>query len=307
MNTEKVNTTRRLALGAGLFGLAATSLKGQATTGSANDLGILNYALTLEHLEATFYTQGLQRYSAADFNGGQLARALGSGVIAGVYTNLGRIRDHEVAHVQTLQKTITDLGGTPVAACTYNFGYNSPEQFLQVAAVLEDLGVQAYNGAIARIQAQALKAAGMSIATVEARHSSYLELLNLAIPFPKAFDGTKTMQEVLAAAMPLIANCPTTPGSPSAPATAAILLPKDLVTLDRQVRLDASTSTSSNGQPLTYQLRLISGSASILQPASDRPTVQLNGGFGDYAFELTVTDSTGATATDRVTIRYAGV
>jgi hypothetical protein len=306
MKTETKQQTRRFALGAGLIGLAATSAKGQSMTGSPNDIAVLNYALTLEHLEAAFYVQALQRFSAADFNATALARSLGTGVIAGVYTNLGRIRDHEVAHVQTLQTTIRGLGGTPVGACTYNFSYNNPEQFLQMAAMLENLGVEAYNGAIGRLQAMALKAAGASILTVEARHSSYLELLNLAIPFPKAFDAAKTMQEVLAAAAPIIRNCPDGGGPMGEPRTTAVLLPKNLTTIDRQVRLDASTSTSANGQPLTYQLRSISGSASVLQANSDRPTVQFNGGFGDYVFELTVTDSAGNTATDRITIRYAG-
>ena len=59
---------------AAVMGAAATTvLSGQTGTTTppapspANDLNILNYALTLEYLEATFYTQGLARFSSADF------------------------------------------------------------------------------------------------------------------------------------------------------------------------------------------------------------------------------------------------
>ena len=310
-NQESGNTTRRDAgLAAGLAGLLIAVSKANGQTGtfapSTNDLAILNYALSLEHLEATFYTEGLNRLRAADFSSAAFATVLGSGTVNGVFANLQRIRDHEVAHVETLRSTITRLGGAPVGACTYNFRYQNAQEFLQIAQALENLGVEAYNGAIGRIQAAALKTAGATIATVEARHAAYLNLVNSEIPFPRAFDATKTMSEVLAAATSFITSCPD-PAPASATGTKAVLLPQGLTTIQSQISLDATQSTSANGQPLTYSLRTISGSASVTQANSSRPVVQFSGGFGDYVFELTVTDSTGATATDRITVRYAGV
>lgn len=306
---ERPDTNRRnILLGAGLLaGAAATVGRAQAQTTptpTATDLNVLNFALTLEHLEAAFYTQGLGRFSAADFQNSALARVLGTGVVNGVYTNLGRIRDHEVAHVEALRTAIRGLGGTPVEPCTYNFTYANPDQFLQVAATLEETGVMAYDGAIAMLSLAALKTAGATIATVEGRHAAYLQLLISNIPFPKAFDEAKTMQEILAIAAPFLASCPTTP-PPAATTTTAVLLPKMTSTVNRQVQFDATQSTSANGQPLRYSLRVISGSAAVLQGDTARPSVQFTGP-GDYVLELTVTDSTGATATDRATIRYAG-
>lgn len=305
---ELTRTTRRdLGLAAGLAGLLAAAIRAQAQTGagSSNDLAILNYALSLEHLEATFYTEGLNRFSASDLASAAFASVLGSGTVNGVYANLQRIRDHEIAHVETLQSTIRSLGGTPVGACTYNFGYRTVQEFLNIAQTLENLGVEAYNGALGRMQAAALKTAGATIATVEARHAAYLNLVNSEIPFPAAFDSAKMMTEVLAAAAAFISSCPDS-GASGPTTTRAVLMPKDLTTVQSQMALDATQSTAANGQPLTYSLRVISGSAAVTQGNTSRPLVQFSGGFGDYVFELTVTDSTGATSTDRITVRYAG-
>lgn len=297
---------RNLLFGAGIAGAALTAVRANAQSPAPPpnaDVSILNYALTLEHLEANFYTEGLNRLKVADFSNSTLAKVVGPGTIAGVYTNLGRIRDHEVAHVGALQTAIRSLGGTPVAPCTYKFTYTNADQFLQVALSLEELGVQAYDGAIAMLTAAALKTAGASIATVEARHAAYLQLLNSSIPFPKAFDETKMMREVLAMASGFIASCGTTPVGM---ATTAILMPKNLTTFERLVQLDATQSISGTGQPLTYELKLVSGAAAVLEANNARPWVQLSGGAGEYTFEVVVTDSSGTKAMDRVTINYAG-
>jgi rubrerythrin len=158
------------------------------------DIAILNYALTLEHLEYAFYRDGLTTYGAGDFD-------------PGVYNRLLEIRDHEQAHVNALTQTIQGLGGTPVAEACYDFGYATPGQFLDVAQVLENTGVSAYDGAIAGIKSGDLQTTGATIATVEARHASYLNSLNGDDPFPAAFDTPLTQQEVLAAAGGFIVTC----------------------------------------------------------------------------------------------------
>ena len=307
-NSSNTSTSSRRGwlLGGSLAGmaLAATSARAQETSTPANgDIGVLNYALTLEHLEAEFYTQGLNRFTSGDFSSAAFARVLGTGTVGGVYTNLGRIRDHEVAHVQALQSAIRGLGGTPAQPCTYDFPYDTPDQFLQVAMALEETGVAAYNGALAMLTSSALKAAGASIATVEGRHAAYLQLLNNSIPFPKAFDDAKMMREILAIASAFITSCGSTP---IGMATTAMLMPRTSTSFERQLTFDASQSVSANSQPLTYDLRLISGSAAILNANTSRPAVQFNGGQGDYVFELVVTDTAGTQSRDRVTITYLG-
>jgi hypothetical protein len=60
---------------------------------AVNDGSILNYALTLEYLEAYFYQQALANYSEADFD------AAG---FSGVRQNIVQIGAHEQAHVNFL-------------------------------------------------------------------------------------------------------------------------------------------------------------------------------------------------------------
>lgn len=162
----------------------------------AADNRILNYALTLEHLEYAFYRDGLAGYSAGDFG-------------PGVYANLIVIRDHEGDHVDALTATIQERGGKPVSELCYDFGtaFTNPADFLSTAQALENTGVQAYDGAISRIKSPNLQTTGATIATVEARHASYLNFVNGAIPFPDAFDMPKSEDEILAIAGPFIVAC----------------------------------------------------------------------------------------------------
>jgi rubrerythrin len=159
---------------------------------SAGDLEILNYALTLEYLEADFYAQGLEAGILAD-------RELE------LVTPIG---DHEQTHVDTLTSTITDLGGTPVESpqFTYPDGtFESRDTFLETASTFEELGVTAYHGQVAAIESPELLAAAASIAGSESRHAAIIaELLGMR-PFPEStVEASATMEEVLAAAMPFI-------------------------------------------------------------------------------------------------------
>jgi hypothetical protein len=297
------NFFRRSAAIVGGGAVAAATLSAQSQN---NDLTLLNYALSLENLEAAFYNEGLTKFTSNDFAQGTLLSTLGPAAVGIAYSYLQKIREHENAHVVTLSTVIKSLGGTPVAPCTYNFGYQSPDEFLKIAAVLENTGVMAYDGAIAQLTSKDLITAGASIATVEARHASYLNLITGSVPFPAAFDTPKSMQEILAAAGAFITTCGgTTP--PPVNTTKAILMPKgQTLYANVPLTLDASTSTSADGKPLTYLVRQTSGPSAALTAANTaRPTVQFTG-FGIYEFELTVTDSTGATAKDTISIDFQG-
>ena len=154
---------------------------------------VLNYALTLEHLEYAFYRDGLATYSADDFTA--------AGYTANVYEWFGIIRDHEREHVDTITQVIMDLGGEPVAEAEYDFGYTDLAGFVGVAQVLENTGVSAYQGAAQfLIDEDALLTAALIIHGVEARHAAFLNGLQGESPFPEAFNPTLTPEEVLAAA-----------------------------------------------------------------------------------------------------------
>ena len=218
-----------LAGAAAVLGVAgAAALNGQTGSGTmtrspANDINLLNYALTLEHLEATFYTQGLSRFSSADFqradfytalqrgsgiNSGEipLSGSTGTGLVQDVYAYLTLVRNHEQQHVRTLESVIRSLGGTPATAPRFNLNFTSVDEFIATAAALENTGVSAYNGAIPLMFSADLITASATIATVEARHAAYLNRLRGMNPFPDAFDMGKTMAEVLQIAAPFIAQ-----------------------------------------------------------------------------------------------------
>lgn len=152
------------------------------------EVDVLNFALTLEHLEAAFYRDGNETFSADDFE-------------SGVYDNLLLVGQHEAAHVETLIQTINDLGGEPVEEAEYDFGYgDDPDAYLATAATLENVGVSAYDGAAQFLSTPALITAAGTIVAVEARHASYLNLVTGEVPFPDAFETPMTPQEVLDAA-----------------------------------------------------------------------------------------------------------
>lgn len=91
-----------------------------------------------------------------------------------------------------------------------------------------------------------------------------------------------------------------------ASATVAVLGPRGLRTVQRELVLSTRGSQSSTGQPLAYSLRSVQGNAAIIGGDTSTPRVQFSGGPGPYSFELTVTDTNGNTATDFLTVFYAG-
>jgi hypothetical protein len=171
----------------------------RAQTTFDGPVDVLNYALTLEHLEYAFYRDGLEEFAAEDF--------VDAGFAEVVYEYLGAIRDHEQEHVETLTQVVTDLGGEPVEEAEYDFGYTDLAGFLAVAQALEDTGVAAYQGAAGSlIDEDELLTAALTIHGVEARHAAYLGGLNGASPFPEAVNPTLTPDEVLEIAGPFIVS-----------------------------------------------------------------------------------------------------
>jgi rubrerythrin len=176
--------------------------------GGVSDVDILNYALVLERLEYEFYRKNLQRFSERQIEGASIFEGFGNEVRSQIYENLVRIRNHEKTHVQTLKSVIKSIGGTPVGDSEYDFGVNNVEDFISTAQTLEDTGVMAYDGAIAYIHRPGLQTASATIATVEARHASYLRLLNGEVPFPEPFDEPKAPRRVCELVDPFITKSP---------------------------------------------------------------------------------------------------
>jgi hypothetical protein len=314
MNNLMANTSssRRafFTKSAAVFGagaLAAKIISAQTSTTTApatTDLDLLNYALALENLEAAFYTMYAGKYSTSDFAGSNTVPIFGTKVTGNITNYIATIRDHEVAHVAALKSTITSLGGTPVAACVYNFGVNNVNDFLMTAMALENTGVMAYDGAIAMVTSPTIKQAAATIATVEARHASYLNVLNGALPFPSAFDTPKAMSDVLAIAGQFISSCPTGSSptqNPNGPTISG--LPASLTTTDPVVSFDLSGSAGAGGTAVSFMFSQVSGAmASITGARASDPQVILLGGKGVYVFQVVITDKFGMNQTGRITI-----
>jgi rubrerythrin len=173
---------------------------------ATDDVAVLNYALTLEHLEYAFYRDGLEAFSDAAIRDADVLSGLGDDLRRTVPDRLRAIRDHEQAHVDSISQTVGDLGGTPVEEAEYTFAYESPTSFLGTAQVLENTGVAAYAGAAPTVSSDAVFGAAAGIHSVEARHAGFLNQLNGGSPYPDAVDAAMTMGEVLEAAGGFIAE-----------------------------------------------------------------------------------------------------
>ena len=170
-----------------------------------SDIDVLNFALTLEHLEAAYYNEFLDEYSEHDVERSDVAAIfVNDSLRYSTYQFIQAIRDHEEAHVEALTRTIEDLGGTPVEAGEYEFPYDSIEEFAGLSAQIEAVGVSAYAGAAPLIENDDVLAAALSIHSVEARHTSYFRVLDVSNPYPNSFDPARTMDEVLEIASQLV-------------------------------------------------------------------------------------------------------
>ncbi len=199
-------SSRRRFLGlAGAGGAAALSTfiaacgsdsKKQETTATApaqrgGDIDIVNYALTLEYVEAAFYTKVV---ASGLFKGAQLDA-------------IKRIGENEKEHVAALTATAKKLGGTPAPKPKTKFPLGSPSAVLKLAATVENLGAAAYLGQAAAIQSKEVLAAALSIHSVEGRHAAALNtLVGKSITPDGAFAKPASMKQVLAAVQPFIVN-----------------------------------------------------------------------------------------------------
>lgn len=154
--------------------LAAASMPlailGRSTPASAQSMDdavdILNFALTLEYLEDSYYRQGLNA----------------SGLIPSeTRPAFEKVSQHESAHVAVLTDTIENLGSDPVSFSDEDFdftaggnfdAFNDYPTFLLLSQAFEDTGVRAYKGQAPKIAGNELLTPALQIHSVEARHAA---------------------------------------------------------------------------------------------------------------------------------------
>ena len=144
---------------------AAPPAASEVKDNNNSDLKVLNYALTLEFLEADFYKQVIASGLVKDAKVASLAKKFGQ---------------TEQEHVEALSATIKKLGGKPVDAPKTKFQPTLDKGLkavLETAATVENLGAAAYLGQAGNIKSKEVLAAALAIHSVEARHAAALNIL----------------------------------------------------------------------------------------------------------------------------------
>ncbi|MBH8559673.1 ferritin-like domain-containing protein [Hymenobacter negativus] len=172
---------KRTALAATPLFLGSLFQKAYAGT-TSTAVEVLNYALTLELLEADFYRQ----FIATGF------------IPTGAPANaIAQIKKHEDAHVKLLSGAISQMGGKPVAG-TDTTGVrfkglpagipNTYAGYLSVAQLLEDAGVRAYKGRAGELIGTDLLTTALQIHSVEARHAAHIRTMRSQTPWVSPTD-----------------------------------------------------------------------------------------------------------------------
>ena len=178
---------RKVALGGtGLVGggmLMGAFAKDASAQVPASDVAILNYALTLERLEAAFYTRGVAA-----------CRSDRPSAWPGHHDPQPRGRARELPGQGPGQR-----GRGPTPRFNFRNTVTNRRLFVNTAIVLEDTGVAAYGGQVANIRTPGDPQRGCSIHAVEARHAAALRYYAGRSPAPVAFNPLRSRAQVLAA------------------------------------------------------------------------------------------------------------
>jgi len=153
------------------------------------DIGILNYALTLEYLETAFY-----------------ADVVKSGLFKGAdLETIRKFGAEEAEHVEALTAAVKQLGGKPAPEPKAKFPLENAKSVLELAATVENLGAAAYLGQAANIQSPEVLASALAIHSVEGRHAAVLNtLLGESITPDGAFAKPADVKTVLKSVEPFL-------------------------------------------------------------------------------------------------------
>jgi rubrerythrin len=177
---ESAGISRAAFLGGTITGIvAALSAAPTADAVSRNDIAVLNFALVLEYLQSSFYTEA-ERSNALHAKAAAATRRVGA---------------VERAHVKAFKAL---LGRRAIKRPTFNFAgtTESDRAFLKTAVAFEDLAVEAYKGQAPRLRSKQVLASALAIHSVEARHAAWMRYLFDVQPAVSAFDDAASKAKI---------------------------------------------------------------------------------------------------------------
>ncbi|KLJ05549.1 hypothetical protein EMPG_10946 [Blastomyces silverae] len=184
----------------GLSGVFSAPLEARQGGQGFTDVDILQFALTLEHLENVFYKGALSRFTENHFRQ--------AGFDARLFQQLRFIAQDEQNHVVFLTDALRGAGVVPVSACEYNFPYTDIHSFLALASVLEGIGTSAYLGGARVITNKDILTQAGAILVAEGLHQSVLRnSLNL-ISSAKVTGTPIDANAIFSLAASFIVSCP---------------------------------------------------------------------------------------------------
>ncbi|KAK5449592.1 hypothetical protein LTS15_008667 [Exophiala xenobiotica] len=197
----KISTFSALStLFAGLTLAAPVDIARRGSKFSEVDITILQFALTLEHLENTFYQEAFNTFQLQDF--------IDAGFSEEFFINLQFIAFDESTHVSVLQSALSSAGVAPVQACEYSFPVSDVASFVTLSAVLESIGTSAYLGAAGFVGSRDILTIAASIMATEGLHTSLQRSSLGAIGASDPFFTPLDANSVFTLAAQFIVSCP---------------------------------------------------------------------------------------------------
>jgi len=251
---------------------------------AASDIVVFKFADVLEQLESAFYTQALAKFQESDFTTAGFANPQVP------IEQMKVMQFDEQTHSVALQSALKSFGEEPITNCKFNFEPVLKDLATTVATarVVENVGVSAYLGGATLITDPVLLDAAGSILSIEARHSTILNVLSAGSAIPSPFDIPLAPNEIIAIAAPFFDGpCDLgVPGNPTLTLTNAAT-PGTLLTFTA----DALNGTVSNdslfcnmmvgGEPMSRSMKLsecvvpndVNGPVAIWITSDDQPLI----------------------------------
>jgi len=183
-----------------LVSAAPARFYGQNSKRAAEDVLVFKFADVLEQLETKFYEQALAKFQESDFTTAGFANPQVP------IEQMKVMAFDEQSHSVALQAALKSFGEEPITTCQFNFDAALGDLATTVATarVVENVGVSAYLGGATLITDPVLLDAAGSILSIEARHSTVLNILSAGAAIPSPFDIPLSPAEILSIASPFI-------------------------------------------------------------------------------------------------------